>query len=446
MSSASRQFNQASSAGYEELTRYERATLRARARWLKSNNPIMANVDKSLINNTTRGMYIRFDDEKIRELFDEWAKKTDKTGRNNLYEQIDLITEARFVDGESFVYKSYDKHGLKLKIFESEQIDDSKGVNGLELDADGKVLAYWVYNSSTRDNFGGFTTFSSSKISADRIINFYRQERESQYRGVTEYARAIFDIKNMSAFLSTSIESMRARAGIAYTVKAEQEPKSFGVNSKNIQEINGAMVHYLNVGESISALDAPTTPINFREFITTGMRSLCVARQVSYEFGFRDFSNVNFTSSRAGKIEDNKTIDAEQLLVRNKLINVILEEFFRVEYLRGNVKSHEVPKHNIIFPIREWVRPLEDLEYRLTLIEEGVSTKEALCRQTTGNSYRETLVARKEELEMENEILGDYRFIESENHKMLLKDLKERRLLQDEEESKSLMEESRDEN
>ncbi len=427
----SMQFNRASESTYEELTTAERGVLRARARWLKSNNPIMSNIDKSLVNNITRGMYIRMDKEQDRDFFDSWTDICDKTNRSNFYEMLDLLVETRFVDGESFIYLSYDREGLKLKIFEPEQLDESKGVNGLELDADGKVIAYWIYDNSMKEEFNGYANLDSKRVSADRILNFYRQERESQYRGVSEYARAIFDIKNMAAFMSTSIESMRARAGVAYAVKTESAPTSYGVNQEELQELNGAMVHYLNVGESISALDAPTTPINFREFVTTGMRTLCVSRQVSYEFGFRDFSDVNFTSSRAGKIEDNKTIDAEQLLVKNKLIIPLLKELYRVSYLMGLTNTMEVPNYSIIYPIREWVRPLEDLEYKLTLINQGLGTKESLSRQVTGESYESILIQRRAELEMEEKILGEYRMIEVDNERILLKDLKEKRLLEE---------------
>ena len=426
------QFNRASDTTYEELTQYERGVLRARARWLKSNNPIMKNIDRSLINNICRGMYIRMEDEKEREDFDEWAKSCDKTGRNNFYEMINLSAETRFVDGESFTYKSYDRSGLKLKIFEPEQIDDSKGVNGVELDGDGKVLAYWIYDNSTKDDFRGFSNLDSKRVSADRIINFYKQERESQYRGISEYATAVHDIKNMAAFMSTSIESMRARASLSYAVFSETAPRAFGATQEKIQEINGAMTHYLGVDDKISALDAPTTPINFQEFITAGVRSLCVSRQVSYEFGYRDFSNVNFTSSRAGKIEDNKTIDAEQILLELKYIAPILEAYFEARYLMGKAKTRDVPSHTIIFPIREWVRPLEDLEYNLTLINQGLGTKESLSRKTTGQSYESILKQRRAELEMEEKILGEYRMIEVDKERILLKDLKEKRLLEEE--------------
>lgn len=407
---ASREFSMAGTTSFEELAQDEREAIRARARWLKANNPLMYNIDQTLVNNTFRGMHIRFDDDVAQKLFDKWAraKQCDTAGKNSFYDIICLADLQRYPDGEVFLYKSYKGGQLKLRLFTADHIDETKGVNGLEINRDGKVTGYWVYENNPTDNFKGFRAYMSSLIPSKNIIHYFRQTDVSQYRGISEYARVIFDLKNQMAFTTTSMEAMIAKAAQAYTVTRSGDVSSFRVDGE-LQRINGAVVNYLNKGEEIKMHESSTTPINYREFMTSSIRICCTGREVSYELGMRDYSNVNFTSSRAGKIEDNKTIDSIQALGLNKLINPILEAWAEIEFLKGNLKTPEVPHFYLVFPVREWVRPKEDLDYHLTAIENKVGTKDDLCRKLRGVGYADTLRQIKKEADLELSILGEAR-------------------------------------
>jgi len=78
---ANRDFWNANSP-FETTAAPDRDILRARARWLHENNPIMANIDKTIVNNVVgRGITLQSKtgtkraDEEIERLWREWEKR-----------------------------------------------------------------------------------------------------------------------------------------------------------------------------------------------------------------------------------------------------------------------------------------------------------------------------------------------------------------------------------
>ena len=290
---ATRDFANATNQNFEELAMYDRDMLRARARWLSANNPIMSNIDSTIINNVVgRGISLQSVDDTLQEAWNTWQKSCDLTGRRTLNDMQRLMLQTRMVDGECFIYKKYTKNGFKIQLLEADQLDTYAGKSGLDIDKDGKVTAYYFK-----------TDGDTVKIDAKHIINYHKSNRISQYRGVSEYSRSIIDIKNFQGFTSANIQSLRARANIAYAVEGDDvNPFDYNATDQDgdkIQEINDAFVFYLNAGEKIHTLDSNATPVNYQEFVQSTVRMIATGRNISYELAFRDFSQVNFSSARA---------------------------------------------------------------------------------------------------------------------------------------------------
>jgi len=386
---------------YELVTNFDLQNLRSRARYLSANNALMSSIDEGIINNALRNFQVKFDDVEIQKLWNAFVKKADYTRQLDLYALITLLEKQRMIDGEVFVYKRYTKEGLKLHAFEADVLDTAKGTQGVNISGEGEVLGYWVV--------------SNQYIAKEHILHHFKKERITQYRGVTDYAAAIFDIKNMTAFITASIESMVTKASQTYAIKTDGG--NAGVVSQDFDDeyrvINGISAYVLKPNESIDLIEGSTTPINYKEFLQETAVNLCLSRKVSYQFGTRDVRDANFTSIRAGRIEDRKTFEAIKKYNYDGLIYPIMEAFFEFAYLRGEVKTKEVPEHSLVYPIQEWVKPLEDLEYNLTLVDRNVKTMDSVCREISGRGYAEILQQRKEERELEKSILGEHKNVEN---------------------------------
>lgn len=392
---------------FEETATADRDTLRARARWLHENNPIMANIDKAIINNVVgAGIGLqsktgnkKFDDI-VEKRFKAWSKTCDITGRLNFADFQRLVLESRMVDGEIFIYKKVTNEGLKLQLIEADALDSYQGTSGITIDADGKPQKYHFKINN-----------KSITIDAKHIINYCRIERATQYRGISEYKQAIVDIKNFSAYQSATVRNARANAEIAYTIESERDTGTFGVklddDGEDIQEINGLMVYYLRPGEKASK-HKNDMGNGYKDFITSTVRMIATARNISYELAFRDYSQVNFASSRASLIQDNKRFDYEQNHIKSYVLDAIFRDWFELEVLNGNIQVNSakwlkdkdafiVPRWS--FPKREWVNPQQDMKAIEKEIELNLTTMTDLAHER-GRDFEEVLKTKQKEKEL----------------------------------------------
>lgn len=394
-------------SSFEETAQPDRDRLRARARWLSGNNAIMDNIDNAIINNVVgKGIYLqsvtgkqKFDDN-VELNWLRWCKNKnicDITGRFNFFVIQRMLIKSRIVDGEIFIYKIITKDGLKLQLIETDALDSSRSDGGIETDTYGKPVNYHFIDSTNK----------AYSIKASSIIHYFLPERPTQYRGLSEYKQAILDIKNFSAFQSASIQGARARANIAYAVKNTGSGNALGadINTK-IQSVNGVSVLYLNKGETIEKLDPDSVATDYAQFSEATIRSIATARKVSYELAFRDYSRVNFASSRASLLQDNKRFDFEQEDFVLNVLNDIFEAWFEVEVLRGTISAPSYEKDPSKYCRPKWIMPKRDLVdplKEITAIEKKLKlnlTSEIDVANSEGEDYEEILRKKAKENEL----------------------------------------------
>ena len=403
-------------ANFEDLATPDRDVMRARARWLSSNNAIMDNIDMAILNNTIgTGITLQSitDTEKfnitVEERFKLWAtnpKLCDATQKLTFYDIQRLILNTRMVDGEIFIYKKITKDGLQIQLIEADAIDTSRSDMGLELSTSGVITKYHFRDINNKP-------FS---IKAEYIINYYQVKRATQLRGVSEYNSSILDIKNFSAFQSASIQGARARANIAYTIKQGGGVGGiYGDASKKIQTINGVSVFYLDKGDEISKLDPDSVSTDYVQFSENTIRLIATARKVSYELAFKDYSKVNFASSRASLLQDNKRFDHEQLHLKHYVLNDIFSTWLEVEILRNTIKAPSFFKDKTKWIKPKWIMPKRDLVDPLkevTALEKKIKlnlTCETDVANSEGEDYEEILRKKAKEIELKEKYgIPDY--------------------------------------
>lgn len=406
---------------FETTAVADRDRLRARARWLSANNPIMDNIDNAIINNVIgNGITLqsitgkkKFD-ESVEERFKLWSsnpKACDSTGRFTFSNMQRLILKTRMVDGEIYIYKRITKEGLKLQLLEADALDAGRQDGGIELDNAGSPAKYHFIDAQNKP----------FAINAEHIINYYMAERATQYRGVSEYKQSIIDIKNFSAFQSASIQGARARANIAYTVTTTGgggNPYGGNLDTK-LQDVNGVSVMYMNQGEKMEKLDPDSVATDYVQFSENTIRLIATARKVSYELAFRDYSKVNFASSRASLLQDFKRFDLEQTHLTDYILNDIFKAWLEVEILSGNIKASGFEKDTTKWVKPKWIMPKRDLVdplKEITAIEKKINlnlTCETDVANANGEDYEEILKKKAREIELKEQYgIPDYTLIE----------------------------------
>jgi len=392
---------------FETTASADRDTMRGRSRWLASNNPIMSNIDDAIINNTVgRGIGLQSKtgnknlDDEIEKRWKIWMGECDIRGISHFFDLQKMNLRSRMVDGEIYTYKKITKDGLRLQTIEADSIDVNSGEKGITIDKDGRPLKYHF-----------LTEKGTIDVNAEDVINYFKIERPTQYRGVTEYKQAILDIKNFSAYQTATVKSARANAEIAYTVETERNSTDFNVNDstgEELEEINGLMVYYLKQGEKVSKHDNKHSGSGYADFILTTVRMIATARKISYELAFRDYSKVNFASSRASLIQDNKRFDEEQTHLTTYYLDDIFEAWMEVEILRGmlpiNAATWKKDKAQFLaprwaYPKREWVDP----DKTMKAIERAIrlnQTTESAEVASAGGDFEEIIQTKAKEIEI----------------------------------------------
>jgi len=415
-----------SNTDFETTATPERDMLRSRARWLSANNAIMDNIDNAIINNcigTGITLQSRTSNDtfnkQVEKEFKKWAidkNKCDVTGRFTFYDIQRLILKTRMVDGEVFIYKKITKGGLQLQLIEADALDSSRKDGGIELDSVGKVVKYHFVDLN----------YKKYAINSEYIINYYMATRVTQVRGISEYAQAILDLKNFSAFQSASIQGARARANIAYAVKQEGSPDPFGADVKEkIQTINGVSVMYLSHGDSISKLDPDSVATDYVQFSENTIRLIATARKVSYELAFRDYSKVNFASSRASLLQDYKRFDLEQEHLENYILTDIYTTWLKMAVLSGVIKQQGVFRNPEKWIMPKWIMPKRDLVdplKEITAIEKKIKlnlTTETDVANSEGEDYEDILRKKADEIALKEKYgVPDYTLMPNKNEDM----------------------------
>lgn len=394
---------------FEELAASDRDLLKARARWLAANNPITKSIDKSIIKNSvgtgislqSKVKQVDFKGFKqfntdIEKLWKEFIKKEnfDLAGLSGLVDYEKLSLKHKLMDGEILINKVWTKDKLfplKFQLIESDMFDSTKTANnknqvfsGVEVNSVGRPVAYWL---KTSVNSNGSKAFK-----AENIIHFYERDRATQYRGITDYAQVINNLKDFQAYNDSEIVKNRILASFGMFIKTgntsgsmfgdKQAGKKQG-SSDPIKEITAGMIKYLRPNEEVQTVQSNQLGTSYNDFITTTIRLIAAGRDISYELAFRDYTKVNFSSARAGLIQDNKRFDAEQLSMTTNLLTPMFEAFIDSMVQVGRLKvpnDYWIEKSKYIQPVwimprREWVDPVKDIKAIEKEIELKINTK-----------------------------------------------------------------------
>ncbi len=350
---ANRDFNNAGNAPFEQTAKTDRPMLRARARWMSANSPLMNNIDESILNLTVgTGVRVQMRTDKpavnedIETRFDRWA------AQEGWYDAQRIMLRSRMVDGEVFIYARPRVEGLKYQLIEADALDDGQRDGGITRDADGNPTFYRFKTVNPDTGVYGFTTVT---IPAEYIRHYFKRTRPTQQRGVSEYAPAMQITKNLDAFNQSTVQSARARASIAYVVEADGAIQGLDLDDATdadheIQYIGDVAVHYLKKGETISKTAPGSSDTEYTQFNQTTIRQICTARNISYELGISDASQTNYSSFRASLQKDNKRIAADQAS-QKPILDWMFEWWMEVEILAGRLKG--VPYNK--FKAEPWV-------------------------------------------------------------------------------------------
>lgn len=381
--------------------------------------------------------------------FDMWArsKGCDWTGQNDFYElqQIGLYTE--LMGGEFFAIPGYvPRRGpfeLSVRLIEGDLCcnpgSSSRSTppvsvraengnlihNGVEVDASGRVVAYW-FVSGFDDDFSRPRTWQRVPVEGDatgnpNVLHVFDAIRPTQYRGIPYLAPVIDSIKQLTRYEDAEI--MAAVINGLFTVFITTEDSQPDLSGQGGDEgeppladdeiaLGNGNITTLQPGESVNVVDAKRPNSNFDGFVSAMAKSIGAALDIPAELLLMQFT-ASYSASRGALLEAWSGFEMRRQWFANDFCQPIYELWLSEAVAKGYVDMPGFfadPVIRAAWSRASWtgpapgqLNPTVEVAAAVAKMEAGLSTGEREAMAMNGSDYSENVEQLAAERELRRE-------------------------------------------
>jgi len=359
------------------------STMRNRSRDLLRNTPYMKRaVNIHCANIVGIGITPKFSDAGAAAAWKRWARKDCDAG--NLLNmgglQVQLV-RAIWESGEVLVRFRVRRADdgldipLQIQVLEPDYLDDSKTyqfeggfcIAGVQFNKIGQRTGYWMFEQHPGEVANLAKSMTSKLVPASEVIHFFNgMGRPGQVRGFPELAINIWKARDINLYQEA--ELVRKKLEACFSVFVTSNDQQFKVapdgkrdeKGRRTESLSPGMIQYLLPGEDIS-FAAPTGNDGYEAAMRVDLRTMAAGCDVTYEQMTGDYSQVNFTSGRMGKLEYRAYVEQFQFLAFIPIaLDPIAARWATVAHLAGQIRSPRfvpdewtAPRVPLLDPLRE---------------------------------------------------------------------------------------------
>jgi len=338
------------------------------------------------------------DGERVMELWRRWAESTECEADNRAtFAGIQrLVMSALVSDGEVFVRRRprrvVDRLSipLQLQVLEADYLatsintldSDAGGpiIQGIEFDKIGRRVAYWMWSQHPGS---GRNVEAPKRVPASEILHVYEVRRPGQSRGWSWLGAAIVPIRDLDDYESAELMKQKIAACFAaFVVDTDGVGSPLGgadeSGDEGVEKFEPGMIHQLPPGRQVTIANPPGLTSDALPVRT--LRKVASAIGITYEDLTGDYSQVNFSSARMGRL-------AYQANVHNWQYNLLIP-LLCVPVWRWAMDAAVIAGEIEAVPDVEWTPPAlpmvepdkEGLAYQ-RLIRVGALTPSQMMRE-----------------------------------------------------------------
>lgn len=374
--------------------------LRNRGRWLAQNNSYAAKfvalVDRNVVGQA--GIRPRFaarraDDtldtalnDRVAAAWADWGKLGQCTvcGGYSWRDVQGVVAKSLARDGEVLVRKVAgfpNRHGFALQLIEADLLDDQLNQDlgggreirlGIELDEWKRPVAYHLLSAHPGD-VGHFATHlrRHQRVPADQVLHLFHRERVAQVRGFSKFAVVALRMKMLDGFEESAV--IAARAGASKMGFYEESVEgALGVEGDEtdaagdpVESFEPGTFHRLPPGVKFSEFNPGYPDAAFGPFVKALLRSICSGLDVSYTSLASDLEGVNFSSIRAGVLDERDAWRQMQGWLIEHFVAPVFAAWLPMARLAGTLPLSNADMARVGEPLWRgrgwaWVDPLKD--------------------------------------------------------------------------------------
>lgn len=397
--------------------------------------------------------------------FNLWASSTkcDIYGRNNFYDMQDIAYMSYAVDGDSFAlfkFRESDSlmpYSLRIQLIEAARVSNpwainidgimlpgavvmhntengNRIINGVEVDDDGKVVAYYISNRYQYDPANMYdppkwvrVSVTGEQTGMPNIIQVCHDERAEQYRGVPKLAPVIETIKQTGRYTNAELTAAIIKAYFTMFIKETTDhetgdiPIADALNSeqqfpaldpKSIA-LGPGTVNLLPPGYDVAAIDPQRSLSTFEPFVKELTKQIGASLGIPYEVLMKSF-NSSYTASRAALLQAWSEFKMRRTWFSRDFCQPIYETWLTEAVVLGRISAPGFftdPVKRAAWCNSEWfgpvmgvLDPVKEAQSAQLRILFGLSTREKESAEMTGTSWDENV----ERLAIENKRLEEH--------------------------------------
>jgi lambda family phage portal protein len=351
------------------------------------------------------------DNDAIEAAFKNWSRVgiCEITGRMSFTDFISAICNGLPTDGEFLVRKikgaaARNKYNFAVQLIDVDRIDTNyniaSGTNsnavrmGVEIDKYGRPVALHVFTAHPND--GADSSRTRERIASDEIIHAYLVEHAEQYRGIPWMAPGILTLHHLGEFDQSALLAARKGADtLGFFIAPDGEPPVMdGVTQEGdpIEVSVPGMYDTLPEGYDFKPYDSKYPDAMVDGFTKSFIRRIASGWNISYTSLASDLEGVNFSSIRAGVLEERDAWMSLQRWFIEHLLTPIYEDWLAMSLLSGAIKlttGSPLPASKLDKYLPhywqgrrwQWVDPKKDIEAARLSIRTGVASPQMIAAQ-----------------------------------------------------------------
>ncbi|MFA5172743.1 MAG: phage portal protein [Sulfuriferula sp.] len=292
-----------------------------------------------------------FEDEKLNSIVEnyfnkQWSRQCDARGRQSLWELQASLFRRWYIDGDSFIYFRPDG---KIMGIEAEQVEEFSGWKQL-LPADyidshpdldkwrnrqGIVVDTWDSPRHYCINRRAQSTDASDYllVSYEWMQHVAEFDRFRQVRGISQLLTVVRQLADLNTYFKAELEAAKSGAKLAVFIASNNPSLQAEVNTHNItdtddatgvgastvnataaslqesaawyqrmEDMQAGAVVYGRPGEKPEMIESKRPAAQFGNFVNAVVRQFGSSQSVPLELLMLDFSQTNFSSSKAAML------------------------------------------------------------------------------------------------------------------------------------------------
>src|SRR5215471_14226181 len=385
--------------------------------------------------------------EELAEKFEWWAcdpRECDYEAKDSFYMKQHVAYQSMLLSGDCPVLfplkpRPNTLFDLRLRVLEADRIinpwvvDPTKNIfNGVELDADGELLAYHIAErhplAAMGRGFGFFTpmpslmfpskTFRVEPFGAQsgrrNMVLLIKPERPEQRRGVPILSVCLELLKQMGRYTDATVVAAVIQSYFTAFITQEfpdptifeslltddQKQQILDINPYNVQ-LGPGVVNFMRPGSSVN-FSTPTQPHStFGEFSISVAKFVGAALGMPYEVLLKQF-NASYSASRAALLDFWRRVRKYRSQVIDQFCQPVYEEWLvdavtlnRIDGFKGDVNDpytrRALCRCNWSGSSAGSLDPLKEVAAAEAKVNAGFSTIERECVELNGSNWRDNL-------------------------------------------------------